>query len=253
MNFFKIGRGELFGIIIPGAFLLLNIIAFVPMSKVGVDSSRFVIGKSSAISITIFLVLSYIIGFSLRLINPDLIERFTFFLRVPWLFVLSFLHTQKKSKKFLPYFSNQIKIYWESFPYIDWFYDYYLKKSPYSIVLFFEKIYTQEFLMNKDGMKGRIFINQCKLFVRLKSTQLNDELMFREGLVRFLSGMSCAFFFCACIILYNEPLKIHIFYLYIFLFFIFSRKLRYIRFKEAGLIFTSFAYSVMASNDTKKN
>jgi hypothetical protein len=251
MNIFRLGRGELFGIIIPGAFLLLNILAFIPLLKFGIDISKPIIGKTNAVNITIFLVLSYVIGFSLRLINPDLIERLTFYLRVPWLYCYSLFYARKKSKDFSSYYSKQLKIYRESFPYIDWFYDYYLKKSPYSIALFFENVCNQEFLKNKDLMAGRIFINQCKLYVRLKSVELNEELMFREGLVRFLSGMSCAFFFCAFIVLFNNPLKLQIFYLYIILFFIFARKLRYIRFKEVGLIFTSFAFCVMASDNAK--
>lgn len=250
MNIFKLGRGELFGIIIPGAFLLLNILAFIPLSEFGIDTSTTIFDKkNSAVNITVFLILSYVTGFSLRLINPDLIERLTFYFRVPWLLCYSFIQARKKSVAYCPYLKFQLKIYRETFPYIDWFYNYYLKMSPYSLNQFYKKIYLQEFHKNKDLMTGRIFINQCKLYVRMKSIELNDELMFREGLVRFLSGMSCALLICAGIVIYHNPDKLIVFYIYIVMFFLFARKLRYIRFKEVGMILTAFAYSVTKSED----
>jgi hypothetical protein len=253
MNIFKLGRGELFGIIMPGAFLFLNIVVFHPLDNLP-GTAYIMSGKSSAISITVFIVLSYTLGFSLRLIKPDWIEKLTFLIRIPYLFFHSayfYFFSQPKftcigeSRHFISYFLKNLKIYWERFPYIDWFYDYYLNKSPVSVKNFWENLCEEEFSSHKKTMKSRVFINQCKLYVRSKSVPLNEELMFREGLVRFISGMSCAFFFSACIILYYESTDTFLFWLYGFLFVIFGLKLRYIRFREVGFIFTSFAYSMM--------
>jgi hypothetical protein len=61
VNFFRFGgRGDFFGIIIPGAFLLLNLILLFP------ESTKAVWEDNELITFSLLFILSYIFGIALR-------------------------------------------------------------------------------------------------------------------------------------------------------------------------------------------
>jgi hypothetical protein len=259
MNIFKVGRGDFFGIIIPGAFLIINFILFIPQIKdiLPLNSlSPLLAGKESIVFALLF-VLSYIVGFALRLISPDYIEIPFLIIRAPYIIVKEAI---KKLANFISrkqLFNKQypgdglakniwriFKFYLEPFPYINWTFDNYLKKGPESLSAFYVKLLQTEFKNDRSRMLGHAFINQCKLFIKQKSTGLHDEIMFNEGLVRFLSGMSYALAvsFISSVFLattYNN----HLLALYSILFILFAWKLRHLRWAEVRSILSAYIFS----------
>lgn len=252
MNVFKLGRGELFGIIIPGAFFLLNIYLFFPAENLGIDLKVVLEGSHEGLVITAALVLSYILGFSLRLIKPDILEKITCLVRVPYIITVALYAWIVRSQKFWPVFSARFKLYWQTFPYIDWFYDNYQQSSPNSFGAFYQHVLNEEFDGNRWRMKGQVYVNQCKLLVRNDSMNLGEELMFREGLVRFLAGMSCALFFSALILAVYAPKCHFLVRLYSILFILFILKLRHIRLREVSAIFSAYLIVKEKATDASK-
>lgn len=242
MNVFRLGRGELFGIIIPGAFFLLNIYRFFPVEDLGIDLKAVLEGGHEGLVITAALVLSYILGFSLRLIKPDILEKITCLIRFPYIIAVALYAWIVESQKFWPVFRLRFELYWQTFPYIDWFYDNYLQNSPNSFGAFYKHVLVKEFDGNRGRMKGQVYVNQCKLHVRNESMNLGEELMFREGLVRFLAGMSCALFFSALILALYAPMCHFLVRLYGILFILFILKLRHIRLREVSAILSAYAF-----------
>jgi len=271
MNIFKVGRGDFFGIIIPGSFLIINILFL--LSTTGIlsfdlpanstaktSTETFNILKiEAAILIPSLLILSYIIGFSLRAISPSKIERLLLY--VIWCPICSLIalkkvvFNKKKEKKetFGSYYKILIDRYLYPFPYIEWFYGKYQKNSPNSYRDFWEQILKNEFKGKKELMKGQYFINQCKIIVFEKSVTLREEIIFNEGIIRFLSGVLIALALCIAIICYmsicNRDLLI-LLIAYFILFIIIGYRFKDIRMKEVVTIFDSIA--AIAENDKLK-
>ncbi len=241
MNIFKFGRDEFFGIIIPGAFLVINIIVFFPLSKIGINILKMNLNNKEGVIITALFIISYIIGFALRLIKPDYIEWLSFLCRITLCSIYESIKgsNSKGSESYFSILGKKLKEDRESFPYIDRLYDSHLLKTPTSIRLFFNDVLEKEFSGNRDLMKNQTFINQCKLFVRNKSHSLNEEIMYCEGLVRFLSGMSYVLILNIVLLMIYLPKTLII--LYIILAIIFIRNLQPIRWREVATIFHAYA------------
>ena len=161
MNIFKVGRGDFFGILIPGAFLLINILLFyynvfdtipdwLKLSTNPTNSSKPPVATTilNTILIPSLIVLSYILGFFLRSISPSLTEKLTLIVWYPLcafqaVFVYFFRNKENqevKNRSLIEVYKQIINIKLEPFPYIDWFYDKYLKKSPLSYKQFYENL-----------------------------------------------------------------------------------------------------------------
>ena len=79
MNIFKFGRGDIFGILIPGAFIVINLIFIfnVPFDgslfkTFGIDVAAFI--NNTGFLLICFIVASYVFGFGLRVIDPSKVE-----------------------------------------------------------------------------------------------------------------------------------------------------------------------------------
>ena len=219
MNLFKFGRGDFFGIIIPGAFLLANIMyLFVPELNNEKNNTAFY---------SLMLIISYIGGISLRLLSPDWIENFP----------------------------PQFKKHWGEFPYIDWYLNTHLNGLPNSFSIFFKSLIKNEF----DGdatrisqTNGKDFINYCKTMICLKSNMLHENLLHAEGFSRLISGMSYALAICAILALYRIILSLFIqptfipwsylslFGIYLILCLFFKGHLRRGRAKEAVMVLEAY-------------
>ena len=133
------------------------------------------------------------------------------------------------------------------FPYIKWFFKKYLKhNAPRSYRSFYLKMIFSEYY--RGGRKscvfnklyGLNFINQCKIYIFSNSDKLRDEVLYCEGLVRFISGMSYALFICIFIII---DTKFNFLLLpYTVLFLLFILRLKRIRLKEVLTIFDAMAF-----------
>ena len=199
MDFFKVGKGSFWGVIIPGAFLFINIFAVSYSENLENLLSQSGLGYSFVV---LSLLLSYIIGYILRLIKPRYVESFS----VPILLLISlFLKLITKISRFLKikklseFKIRSSKEILEDFPYIEWFFSIHLKQLPDTINNFFNDFKTKEYANNLDRM-GAAFFNYCKHYVIENSNYLRDELYFTEGLTRFLNGMFYAIILSTTII-----------------------------------------------------
>lgn len=168
MNLFKFGRGDFLGIIIPGAFLLANTIyLFIPEISNKESNTAFY---------SLMIIVSYIVGISLRLLSPDWLECFP----------------------------PQFKKHWGEFPYINWYLDTHLNGLPNSFGNFFKSLLKNEFNGDRSRIsqaKGKDFINYCKTEICLKSDSLHEGILHAEGFSRLISGMGYALAFCALLAL----------------------------------------------------
>ena len=251
MNILKFGRGDFFGITIPGIFLAINIYLLFPKTIHSFFEQQVELKIESIVTLLIplFFIIGYILGFALRLIKPDILEIFSFLLWFPIILFASlykfYIKKQIDNKSsFKEYLIYRLKSYWESFPYIDWFYDSFLTKSPCSISLFFNDLLKNEFASNRNTMKDPIFFNQCKLVIQEKSNKLHEEVIFCEGLVRFLSGTSYALIIVMFLILFGDYFNKELFFIYLSILILFVLKLRRIRVKEVVTVFCSLAISL---------
>ena len=248
MGIFKFGRGDFFGIIIPGAFLIINIIAFMPdfASQFSPENISENIKSKETIVFTLLFVTSYIAGFALRLIKPDYMEYVSMILLIPYLCFRELYRALSskdadKSRRFIQNVKCKLSAYSESFPYIDRIFERHINTYPRSYRLFFTSIVMDEFDNNRERMKGHAFINHCKMLIKGITNDLHEELLFREGLIRFLSGMCWAVAFCvfsyfSMATKYNG----HIILIYCVAFALFAVKLKHARRAEAQAIFSAY-------------
>ena len=116
---------------------------------------------------------------------------------------------------------------------------------------YYDVLLVKEFDADINKMEGPIFFNHCKTYLLSKSRDLYDEAMYCEGLVRLVTGISWSLLISiASIILFN-PTQYILLYTYIFILFIFVRKLRAIRCKEVSTIFWAYAFLKMESENQK--
>ena len=173
MDLPKVTRGGFFGIFIPGAFLLLNMSMVFPISSVFLknNESRTVI-DSIELGFMSF-ILAFTLGIVIRVISPNYTEIF------------------RKHK----------------FPYFGWFF---LERSEYRIrkfIQFYKKFVLSEYpdaIQKEDDWAkyiserkrqeeiGKPWVNYFKTYVYCKSDSLKDEILYQEGLTRFVCGMCYA-------------------------------------------------------------
>lgn len=258
MNIFKFGRGDFFGVIIPGAFLVINFTFFVPaMKNIFYENTiaASLAGKEGLVT-TLLFVLSYIIGFALRLLTPSFIEWLSIIIRFPYIIYRTLRETgpqqigssnpniYQPQGGIIKRIKYKVSLYSERFPYINWFFDNYLEKTASSQSKFFFELLANEFGNNRTRMSGHHFINSCKLLVKQKSTALHDELIFFEGTIRFLSGMSYALGVCLLArLFFSATYSNYLLSLYCLLFVVFVWRLRHLRWAEVRSILSAYAFA----------
>lgn len=212
---------------------------------------------NDAVFFSFLLILSYIVRFSLRLLKPIYLEKAAIVLWSPYCLIKPawLLWRKKEEGSLRDLVKLHFKRHWESFPYIDWFVESYLDDVPKSYQAFYKNaILTKEFEDDRELMKGYNFINQCKLAIYNSSTVLRDEVLFNEGLVRFLAGMCYALItsilFVALFLKYEPKTLLMI---YSGLFVLLALKLRHIRTKEVATIFDSYFFTYNKESNNKTN
>jgi len=256
MNIFRFGRGDFWGIVIPGAFLLINILMLnveyftnlstqlfkTDLTNTATQSSNFV----SVIFIPGFIVVSYLLGFFLRSISPAVVEKLSYITAIIpwniWLAVIARIKDKGSKKSIKDRFVFQITGKRERFPYIEWFYSTYLPKTPNSYFKYYQELLDDEFDGNKERMKGQFFVNQSKILVFKSSATLREDIIFSEGFSRFLSGFIISLLICILLISFRNHNAVGLLFGYVPLYFVFCYKVRDIRMKEAVTIFDSRAF-----------
>lgn len=253
MNIFKIGRGDFFGIIIPGAFLLINIALLYRQTfeklfygelkgSVANSLASMLPPDSYAVLLPMLFVLSYALGFALRVIQPSTADKISLPLRIVVIGVKSSVKKLVGAKPSRT-FREKLHAHLEPFPYIDSFFGRHLEQAPESYRRFYEELRKTEFKDDQSLMKGLVFINECKMFVYNRSAPLRDEIVFCEGIVRFVSGMIFALIFSIVSILLFATTFVELLYVYAFILALFLLKLRHMRTKEVATIFDALAFT----------
>jgi hypothetical protein len=235
MDLLKIGGGSFFGILIPGGFLLFNIVLAFPatpshLSKVGFQGDGL-----SIVGITlIYLMFSCILGIVLRILPPD------------W--------TEVGHK--------------DKYPYFCWFFNPKKYRSTNQFTEFYQNFVKSEFpdeikeenwqdvLCSREKALGKSWINYFKLYIYHNGPRLREEVLYGEGLTRFTCGMCYALVLSLGVILisliaaqlkwienvfyFNWALLFQVCF-YMVLLVIFWVGIPKVRGKEVGIVLESFA------------
>ncbi|MDJ0903902.1 MAG: hypothetical protein QNJ55_34455 [Xenococcus sp. MO_188.B8] len=226
--------GSILSILVPGTFLLFNIIVgfyFLLWNETVSpgDINTFLKESRSSLQVIVFLVLicvAYLVGAILRLMKCDVLDNIS-----GW------------------YLKNIECLRIKEFPYIDWIglkcgYEYQEAKK------FYELLWENN-NSNEKKRKGKSFLNFYKVVLISVDENLANECYAAEAFTRYLSSIFYGLFFSFVIILLvlikqyfflNETLSLTLlgidgFYT-VFMFFI-LRNYRYIRMKEVETLFAA--------------
>jgi hypothetical protein len=241
---FKFGRGDFFGIIFPGAFLIAN---FIYLYFPNIVQNE----KSDTMLFIVMLILSYIAGILLRLLRPDYFETFP---------------PEFGKDKVIIKDNKEVEIGLGRFPFIKWHLNTHLNHLPNSYRDYFKSYISKEFGDDIPPIREKIdkdFVNYCKTVICMKSDSLYEEILYAEGLSRLISGMGYALLICALLVLikiyfiYTQS-NVHIwpyvflciFYLMICLFL--KLQFKRVRGKEATTVFEAYALLMKEEQNKKK-
>jgi len=167
MKVFKIEQSSFFGIFIPGAFLLINIVYAITNISKGIGITILSLDcKFTFEEGLISFVLTVILGFVLRMLPYEGSD---------WL---------RKSK--FPYFSFIFETTWKHFPksFKD-FYNNYASINYPGLPKTEESENRMAFLGAKDA---KFLINNLKVSIYLKNAEMKSEILFHEGASRLAVG-----------------------------------------------------------------
>jgi hypothetical protein len=246
MEIFKNSRGHFFGILIPGLFLTINVYFFYPelLEDFGFKSNIDLISNDS-LGIILFFVFSYVFGIGLRLMKPSWLERLAIVPQFPVILIQYSFHRLvrifRKDSISIKSISSSVYEIWQEFPYKEWFFTSYIKSSSKTYREFYESILKNEF-DNDYKLIDKHFVNYCKTFIYENSVGLSEEVMYNEGLTRFISGIlySIIVSIVAILALSGSFRYVLIYYSLIFVFFLLQ--LRRIRTKEVLSIFDGYMF-----------
>jgi hypothetical protein len=274
MDFIKFSRGHFFGVIIPGVFLFFNIVLINNelISSFINDETKNKFGSNTPYFITIFLIISYILGILIRLLRPSPLEKLAFPLhwfpimvthglrRLKGLVSKKPLKNGKKELKAIKANAvsigdiksmSEVRFYLQEFPYLYWFFGTYLKNVGFNYKKFYlENILLDEFNDDIESIHGKNFFNHCKIYVYEKSENISEEMLYNEGLSRFISGLIYSFIISIIMMIPYFDKFISLFYIYLGLVIFSLFQLRSIRVKEILAVFD--AYMMIKSKESKE-
>jgi hypothetical protein len=169
MKVFKIEQSSFFGIFIPGAFLLINIVYAITNLSKGIGITILSLDcKFTFEEGLISFVLTVILGFVLRMLPYEGSD---------WL---------RKSK--FPYFSFIFEKNWKHFPksFKDFFDNYALINYPDHEIT--NKIENSNKMASLNADEAKYLINNLKVSVYLKNAEMKSEILFHEGASRLAVG-----------------------------------------------------------------
>jgi hypothetical protein len=191
---------------------------------------------SQAIILLAGFIFSYVIGISLRLLSPDFLERLALVIKVP-IYLLFAVFGKLIRKKNSLTFKERFTINKQLYPYSEWFFKFYLPVSTNQHREFFN-------LEFKNDVKqiSRNFINNCKTYIYDSSPGLSEEIMYNEGLIRFVCGIIYSLLFVLIILSFHFSNMKELFITYLIIFFVFLYRLRGIRAKEVISVLDGYMF-----------
>jgi len=252
MDIFKIGKGSFWGVIIPGGFLYANI--FFVFYRDILEQLL----SQSGLFVLLSLLLSYISGNILRIIQPRVAEMISIPIQIIvslLLRVLDAIRNLLKIRELSWLKPKSFKWILQDFPYMEWFYTDYLERLPKRVKIFFNRYKKKEF-SNKLERMDHVFFNYCKHYAIENTNHLRDDIYFYEGLTRFLNGMVYALiisifaiFFKSLQIDYEyQPFKL-ILIIYLIVLFLILIRYKTVRRLETATCFMSFYIAKNRNND----
>jgi hypothetical protein len=237
MDILKYSRGHFFGTLLPGAFLLLNILLIdSSIFDALLNQSKINLKDNQAIMLIAGFIFSYVIGIALRLLSPDFLERLALIVRIPLSFLLTFFDKiiRRRNIKTL---KERIILASQLYPYSEWFFNTYLPDSSNQ----HREFYNNEF---KNDIKqiSRNFINNCKTFIYDSSPGLSEEIMYNEGLIRFICGIIYSLLLVLVLLFVHFSGMKELFFTYLILIIVFLYRLRGVRAKEAISVIDGYMF-----------
>jgi hypothetical protein len=177
----------------------------------------------------LLVIICYILGDILRLINPSIIDFLSSEFNTLRIIVIDTIRRKKRQH-----------FYRDKYPYIAWFFEKLLKELPKSSEVFWENFLKTEYNSDRNKLYGTGFINYCNNRIALVSKDMFDEILFHEGYVRFLSGLCIALIITIPLAIINKSLHSCVISLYGLCLIITLYRFRRIRVKEVITVFCTF-------------
>lgn len=226
--------GNILSILIPGTFLLFNIIVGLYLFlEIDLNILKNLEGSLSIIVFLLLVCFGYLLGAILRLLKCDVPDNWS-----KW-----YLNIERKylrNKK--PYKTYKI----EHFPYIEWIGRQCNRKYEYP-----EAKEFYESTWGKQSKRGKSFLNLCKVMLIKMDENLANECYAAEALNRYLSSMFYGILISFIIILFAlikqysssanklSLLLLAIEFIYFISAFLIIRNYHYIRLKEVETVFAA--------------
>ncbi|OHD55099.1 MAG: hypothetical protein A2Y33_15835 [Spirochaetes bacterium GWF1_51_8] len=255
MDFFKYGRGDFFGIIIPGMFLLSNLLfLYQPeisqmlqtlFSAEAGQSGIARVTSDNVIVYALYFALSYAIGFAIRFISPNYLNKLSSFLGMFFIPIKAIFNGNSPE--------NTIETVVEDYPYMNYNVYTHFRYIPDKVAKFYRKILKTDFKGKIRKMNNREFINFCKDNIISRFPENRAEILFYEGTVRFLSGICYSFIICALLYYFRgcpSYFNINVINLYLLLLIALVIPFNHFRHKEVITIMNIY-YSIRKDADKK--
>jgi tetratricopeptide (TPR) repeat protein len=173
----------LFEMLVPGVFLLINLVFFLNYfsNQFSKNSAVFDILKGNTLfGLVVIIVFGYLIGVVLWLIgaeNPDNLS--TIFRRIASTTFRRIIPTRFRSSKEDPSY------YMQAFPYINGLGSIVEKYLPKEAINFYANCWEPR----KFEEKNKYFLNYCKTLINAKDPQSAFEISSNEALIRYIAAM----------------------------------------------------------------
>ena len=176
----------------------------------------------------------------MRLLNPDWLEPIALIFRTP-VFGVQFLFKHVLKNAVRKDFIEVWEIYKQKFPYPCWFFSYHFPKACEKYQNFYAGILAKDFKNNQELLE-KYYINYCKTYIYDNSKGLSDELMYNEGLIRFLCGIIYSMLILLIILCFSSASLTQLFWIILLVFIFFLYRLRGIRIKEILCILDGYYF-----------
>ena len=246
------GARGIFEILVPGAFVMINLIAAVYLLPFTDNATRDFItaGASNQLpALVIGVIFSYLIGIILRLLRVPVPDEWA----AKWL-----RKFRRKARKK----DGTFKLYTtEKFPYIGWLGETLEEKNfPPAVLKFYKAVWKPR---KVEGQENIDFFNFCKvMIIPTTNDKCADEIYAAEALSRYVAGMFYALVFIFCLLLVTAILRfiflgemmmalVIILLAYLVAIIVILANFRFVRVKEVATVFAaSFKYKSLFESET---
>jgi len=230
------GTRGVFEIFVPGAFLLLNLVAVVYLLPFIDENTKSFIsgcGSTPALGLVILLCFGYLIGVILRLFRAEPVDRLS----------------AKLNKKFNSHACQEDGTFkqwaYEEFPYIGWIGEVCKLYLPSETIEFYYNTWAGR---KREG-QNRQFFNFCKTIINSVDERAANEIHSAEALSLYISGTFYSLLIASCLLFVTAVLNYYslgvliplllVIVVYLLAIVAILRYFRFIRIKEVEIVFAA--------------